>query len=78
MADVRALIARLSEMDTCMVSDVLNGARALPGAIPGVRPMWPRPQSRGSCGDRAVRGRHEIRIRVLDEIPHRYLRRHAG
>lgn len=40
MAEILALVDRLKEMDTCMVSDALD-ALGLPGAIVGVRPMWP-------------------------------------
>ena len=40
LADVRALVARLQQMDTCMVSDALD-ALGLAGAVAGVRPMWP-------------------------------------
>lgn len=40
MPDTRALISRLGEMDTCMVSDALD-ALGLPGAVSGIRPMWP-------------------------------------
>ncbi len=39
MSDVRALVSRLSELDTCMVSDALD-ALGLPGAVPGIHPMW--------------------------------------
>lgn len=40
MTEERARVDRLAAMDTCVVSDALD-ALGLPGAIPGVRPMWP-------------------------------------
>lgn len=40
MADVHALVRRLGEMDTCVVSDALD-ALGLPGAVSGIGPMWP-------------------------------------
>ncbi len=47
MADVGSFVDRLKEMDTCMVSDALD-ALGLPGAVAGIRPMWP-------CGKTAGR-----------------------
>jgi len=40
VSDTGSLIGRLREMDTCMVSDALD-ALGLPGAVAGIRPMWP-------------------------------------
>lgn len=40
MSDTGALIVRLKEMDTCMISDALD-ALGMPGAVAGIRPMWP-------------------------------------
>lgn len=40
MADTGALIVRLKEFDTCMISDALD-ALGLTGAVAGIRPMWP-------------------------------------
>ena len=47
MSDAGSFIDRLKQMDTCMVSDALD-ALGLPGAVAGIRPMWP-------CGKTAGR-----------------------
>ena len=60
MADARALVARLSKFDTCMVSDALD-ALGLPGAVAGIRPMWP-------CGRSAGRVQ-TVRLAPSNEAP---------
>jgi regulator of RNase E activity RraA len=40
------LVARLARLDTCAVSDALDRL-GLPGAVNGLRPMWPCPRTVG-------------------------------
>jgi regulator of RNase E activity RraA len=40
------LVARLARLDTCAVSDALDRL-GLPGAVNGIRPMWPCPRTVG-------------------------------
>lgn len=41
-----SLVDRLSRLDTCAVSDALDRL-GLPGAVTGIRPMWPCPRIAG-------------------------------
>jgi regulator of RNase E activity RraA len=41
-----SLVARLARLDTCAVSDALDRL-GLPGAVSGLRPMWPCPRIAG-------------------------------
>jgi 4-hydroxy-4-methyl-2-oxoglutarate aldolase len=60
----QSLAARLARLDTCGVSDALDRL-GLPGAVQGLRPMWPCPRIAGRVITvrlrRAERGEHAPR-----------------
>jgi regulator of RNase E activity RraA len=63
-------LARLARLDSCAVSDALDRL-GLPGAVNGLRPMWPCPRTIG----RVV----TVKLaRVGDERPSRHGGRHLG